>query len=480
MYKVAVIGAGVVGGLIARKLAEYDMSIVILERENDVAMGQSKANSGIVHAGYDPVPGTLKAKLNVKGSEMMEQICKELNVKYRRNGALVVGFDDEDEKNVNMLYERGLKNGVAGLKVLTGEEVRLLEKNLSKSIKSALYAPTSAVVCPYELTIHSVGNAMDNGAELLRNFDVDSIEKSGAGYFVTAADGRRIEAEYVINCAGLYSDKIAKLMGDESFDVMPRAGEYMLLDKEAGDLVETTIFRVPNEKGKGVLATKTVDGNILLGPTAFDRESKEDESVTPEGIAFVKEKEKEFFDSIPFDKVITEFTGLRSHTNKGDFIINSPAPNCINAAGIESPGLTSAPAIALMVEEMLLDLGLEAEKKSDFDPIRPKKDLHYGQVVCRCEEVTKAEIVDAIRTNPGARDVDGIKRRTRSGMGRCQGGFCLPIIVDILAEELGCPLEDVTKRGGKSNILYGRVKGEEPVKMDSQNTAAGNKKGGVL
>lgn len=456
MYKVAIIGGGVIGGLIARKMAEYDVKTVILEKENDVATGQSKANSGIVHAGYDPKPDTLKAKLNVLGSQMMEDICKELDVKYRRNGAFVVGYCDKDVETLEELYERGQKNGVLGLEILDGDDVRKIEKNLSKGIKKALYATSSAVVCPYELTIESIGNAMDNGVQLLRNFEVISIED---GYKINAKDGRCIEAEYVINCAGLYSDKIAKMVGDDSFNITPKAGEYMLLDKEACNLVNATIFRVPDERGKGVLATKTVDGNILLGPTAIERESKEDESVTASSLEYIKEREKDFFESVPFDKVITQFAGLRAHGDKGDFIINMPKDKFVNVAGIESPGLSSAPAIAVYVEKLLLDVGFVAEKKAEFNPSRKKEKHPNSPVVCRCEEVTKGEIIDAIRRNPGAVDVDGVKRRTRSGMGRCQGGFCLPSIVEILAEELNVRPEDITKKGEGSQILYGRVKG---------------------
>ena len=456
MYKIAIIGGGVVGGLVARKMAEYDIKTVILEKENDVATGQSKANSGIVHAGYDPKPGTLKAKLNVLGSQMMEDICKELGVKYRRNGALVVGFDDKDTVTIDELYERGQKNGVFELKILEGDDVRKMEKNLSKGIKKALYVPSSAVVCPYELTIESIGNAMDNGVELFRNFEVISIDD---GYKINAKDGRSIEAEYIINCAGLYSDKIAKMVGDDSFVITPKAGEYMLLDKEASDLVNATIFRVPDERGKGVLATKTVDGNILLGPTAIERASKEDESVAASSLEYIKEREKDFFGEVPFDKVITQFAGLRAHGNKGDFIINMPKDKFINVAGIESPGLSSAPAIAVYVEKLLLDGGFSADKKRDFNPLRKREKYPNSPVVCRCEEVTRGEIIDAIRRNPAATDVDGVKRRTRSGMGRCQGGFCLPSIVEILAEELKVKPEDITKKGEGSQILYGRVKG---------------------
>lgn len=460
MYKVAIIGGGVIGGLIARRMAQYDIKIVILEKENDVATGQSKANSGIVHAGYDPMPGTLKAKLNVLGSQMMEGICKELNVKYRKNGAFVVGYTDEDCKIIDELYARGQKNGVLGLEILDGNDVRKIENNLSKDIKKALYAPTSAVVCPYQLTIESIGNAMDNGAVLLRNFEVTSIDD---GYLIKSKDGRTVQAEYVINCAGLYSDTVAQMVGDHSFLITPKAGEYMLLDKDAGDLIDATIFRVPNEKGKGVLATKSVDGNIIFGPTAVIRDSKEDESVSSESLEYIKTKESELFLNAPFDKVITQFAGLRAHGDKGDFIINCPVPKFINVAGIESPGLSSAPAIAVEVENLLIEHGFKADKKGEFNPLRKKEYYQNSPIICRCEEITKAEIIDAIRRNPGATDVDGVKRRTRSGMGRCQGGFCLPSIVEILAEELGIKPEEVTKSGEGSPILYGKVKGGEKV-----------------
>ncbi len=478
MYKVAVIGAGVVGAMVARRLAAYDMKIVILEKEADVAMGQSKANSGIVHAGYDPVPGSLKAKLNVEGNLLMEETCRELDVHFRRNGALVVAFNEEETEKLKELMERGRKNGVEGLQILTGDSVRKMEKNLSHKVKSALYAPTAGVVCPYELTIEAVGNAMDNGAELLRNFSVVSIGAGDNCYHIEADDGRKIKAQCVVNCAGLYSDKIAAMIGDDSFKITPRAGEYLLLDKEADYLTNATIFKVPDAMGKGVLATRTVDGNILLGPTSVDREDKEDAQVTAQGMETIREREQNFFDEIPFDKVITQFTGLRAHGDQGDFIINIPRKGFINVAGIESPGLTSAPAIGHMVEKMLLEEGLQADKKTDYNPCRPakkrfrectteekkmliKENPLYGHIVCRCEEVTEGEIVDAIRRTPGAVDTDGVKRRTRSGMGRCQGGFCLPQVVEIISREMGIKPQEVTKKGGQSKILYGPVKGGE-------------------
>lgn len=482
MYKIAIIGGGVVGGLIARAMSKYQGSLVILEKESDVAMGQSKANSGIVHAGYDPEPGSLKAILNVRGSQMMEEVCRELDVKYRKNGTLVVGFNDEDMKRLEQLLERGRQNGVEGLELIDGEAVRRMEKNLSEKIVGALYAPTGAVVCPYELTIHSIGNAMDNGAELLTDFEVTGIERKdspepdmGICYEITSADGRTIEAEYVVNCAGIHSDEIASMVGGREFNITPRRGQYLLLDKEAGDLVSATIFRTPTKMGKGVLATKTVDGNILLGPTSEDIEDKEDKAVTADGLASVLAREAEFFDSLPLNLVITQFTGLRAHGNTGDFVIESPQPGFINCVGIESPGLSASPAIAEMVEKMLIEAGAAGELKADYEPevrgIIRFKDMtpearncliaenpSYGRVVCRCEEITEGEILEAIRRNPPARDIDGVKRRTRAGMGRCQGGFCMPSVAEILSDELGIPFEQVTKSGKGSEITFERTK----------------------
>ena len=475
MYKIAIIGAGVVGALAARNLAAYDISLVLLEKEGDVAMGQSKANSGIVHAGFDPLPGSLKARMNVLGSKMMEETCRQLGVGYRRNGSLVAAFEEEEFPILDMLLERGRQNGVEGLRLIEGEEIFRLEKNLSRRIRRALYAPIGAVVCPYELAIEAAGCAMDNGAELMTSFAVSAIRPAGGGYEIEAADGRRIEAQYVVNCAGVHADEVAGLIGDDSFKITPRAGEYVLLDKEVSWLTDATIFKVPDERGKGVLAVRTVDGNILLGPTSVDREDKDDLSVTDEGLAAIKQKEALFFDNVPYDKAITQFTGARAHGDRGDFIIESPRAGFINAAAIESPGLTSAPAIALEIERLLREQGFKAPRRAGYEPGRtPRKafcrctadeknrliaqDKAYGRVVCRCEEVTEAEIRQALRRNPPARDIDGVKRRTRSGMGRCQGGFCMPQVLEIIASELGIDPLEVTKKGGDSQILTGKIR----------------------
>ena len=475
-YDIAIIGAGVVGGMVARELAKYDLRLCILDKENDVAMGATKANSAIVHAGFDAKEGSLKAKLNVRGAELMPRVTKELGVKYKNNEALVVAFENERE-GVEEIYRRGLRNGVKGLRIVEKEELRQLEPNINPELSCALLATTSAIICPYELCIAAVGNAMDNGADLKLNFAVEKIEKTGDTYVITAENGESVEATYVINSAGVYSNKIAAMTGDADFHVHPRSGEYMVLDKECGAFTQRTIFHTPTKMGKGILVSPTVDGNLLLGPTATDMEDKENNSTTPEGFADIFAKASDNVANIPFNKVITSFCGLRSVGSTGDFIIKN-RDNVVTLGGIESPGLSSAPAIAEYVEAMLKnEMGLAAEVKKDYNPIRKpahyfhdlsmeekneiiERDPRYGRIVCRCEGITEGEIVEAIHTAPGANDVDGVKRRTRSGMGRCQGGFCSPTVVEIIAREKGMAFEDVTKFGKGSVINYGKTKGD--------------------
>ncbi|MBQ2274472.1 MAG: NAD(P)/FAD-dependent oxidoreductase [Clostridia bacterium] len=474
MYDVLIIGAGVIGGMVARTLAKYDLKICILEKENDVAMGATKANSAIVHAGFDAKEGSLKARLNIKGSAMMESVCKELGVKYKNNGSLVIGFNDDDRATIEELKKRGDKGGVPALRVLEKDELLTLEPNLSRNVTCALYAPSGAIVCPYKLTVAAIGNAMDNGAELICNFPVTDIEKIDGGFMVKSGE-KSVSSRYVINCAGLFSDKIAAMVGDESFSVHPRRGEYILLDKECGGILNHTVFRTPSKMGKGILVSPTVDGNLLLGPTSVDIEDKDDKTTTAEGFQKIIKEANENVNGLDIRKTITSFCGLRAVGSTGDFIINSPVPHFINAAGIESPGLSASPAIAMYIESLLRESGLMLNEKSDYEPTRPamhrfreasiqekneiiKKDRAYGKIVCRCETVTEGEILEAIRRNPKPRDLDGVKRRTRAQMGRCQGGFCGPYIVELLAREQNIPFEDVTKSGGNSYINLGKTK----------------------
>lgn len=475
MYDILVIGGGVVGGMILRELARYDAKVCLLEKEDDVAMGASRSNSGISHAGFDAAEGSKKAKFNVLGASLMPEVCKELGVKYRNNGSLVVGFSDEERETLNTLYNRGIANGVKGLKIIEQDELRSIEPNISDNALCALYATTAGIVCPYELTIASIGNAMDNGAELITNFEVVKIEQ-GDYFTVTGADGRQLTAKYVINCAGLYSDKVANMIGDNSFKIGARKGEYIILDKESGDFVSHTLFFCPTKKGKGILVSQTVDNNIILGPTAVEIEDKSDVSTSSEGFANVIASANRLCKNVPVYNSITSFAGIRAYSDRHDFIIEKSAVNdkFFNVAGIESPGLTSAPAIGQYVAgEVAKDLGLS--KKANFNPNRKadyffknlsideknaliKEQPEYGKIICRCESITLGEILRAVRENPKATNVDAIKRRTRAGMGRCQGGFCQPVIVGILSKELGIKYEEVTKSGKGSIINIGRTK----------------------
>ncbi len=472
-YDVAIIGACVIGAMAARELSRYALKVCLLEKENDVAMGASRANSGIIHGGYDPIPGTLKAKLNTLGVPLLYEAAGELNVHCKNNGSLVCAFGEAEDPIIDLLYARGLENGIEKLRILTGEEARSLEPELSEKVSRALYVPTAGIVCPYDLTIAAVGNAMDNGVTLLRNFAVTSIE---SGFGITAADGRTVECEYLLNCAGGFSDRIANMVGDDHFTIIPRAGEYMLLDKAEGSRVSHTIFQVPSEEGKGVLVSPTVDGNLLVGPTAQKAASPENTNTTAEGLATVARLAAKSVPSVNFRQVITSFSGVRSSAHGDDFIIapSKAAPKCIHVGAIDSPGLTACVAIAKYAAELLEKQGLSLNAKADWNGCREdtlafqhmtdeekdafiKENPDYGKIVCRCETVSKGELLAAIRRNPPALDIDGVKRRTRSGMGRCQGGFCSPYVMRLIAREQGIPMENVTKSGTGSRPLIGKL-----------------------
>ena len=476
MFDVAVIGGGVIGGFILRECTKYRLNVCLLEKEGDVCMGQSKANSGIVHAGFDAAEGSLKAKFNVSGNKMMPEIARELGVKYRSNGSLVVAFSEEDLQTLDLLKSRGLKNGVDGLKILSREELLEIEPNVSPKAKGALFAESGGIICPYELTIAAIGNAMDNGASLFTDFAVEKIDGETGDFTIYSSLGESVKAKVLINCAGLGSEKVARLVGDESFTIGARRGEYILLDRESGNFVSHTLFFTPTKKGKGILVTQTVDNNILLGPTAEEIPDGSTET-TAQGLAAVTEKAKQMCVGVPFYNTITSFSGVRAYCDRHDFIIEESKAKggFINVVGIESPGLTSAPAIAEYVVDELIAALLPLEKNDKFDPIRKpdyffknlddkekneviKNDRSYGHIVCRCEKITEGEIRRACRENPKARDIDGVKRRTRAGMGRCQGGFCQPYVAEIISEELGVPLTEVTKCGKGSELLVGESK----------------------
>ncbi len=475
-YDVAVIGAGVVGSLITRELSKYNIKVALLERCNDCAMGATKANSAIVHAGFDAVPGTLKAKLNVRGVELMKKVCKELNVPLKNNEALVVAFSENELPHLEVLKDRGEQNGVPGLRIVEREELVKLEPNIGDTAIGALVAPTSSIVCPYELTIAGVENAVTNGAEFLRNCEVTAIDYADNEFKLTTSLGE-ITAEYVINAAGVHSGEIASLIGDNSIEIVVRHGDYYLLDKSQGSLVSRTIFQCPTKMGKGVLVSPTVDGNLIVGPSAEDIDSGDDVATTSVGLDKIYVNAIKSVPAVSLRNAITSFSGNRAHPTTDDFIIGSSDVNkkFINAAGIESPGLSSAPAIAEMVDGIINELSGGFEKKDTFNPVRPEpvrfrhmtteeraklieKNKAYGRIICRCETITEGEILDAIHAPAGARDVDGVKRRTRAGMGRCQGGFCGSKVVEILARELNVPMNEITKFGGQSKIMYHKTK----------------------
>lgn len=476
VYDVLIAGAGVIGGMLARELSRYQLSVCILERENDVACGASKANSGIVHGGYDPEPGTLKALMNREGVEPLFRTAEELHVPFVRNGSMVCAFSPEEEQTLQGLYRQGLMNGIGGLSVISGAEARTLEPQLSQDVTMVLRVTNAGIICPYELTVAAVGNAMDNGVHLKTNFSICGISREKGLFTVTSEDGEKVQGRYLVNCAGGGSDAVAAMAGDPLFEIIPRAGEYMLLDKAEGSRAGHTLFRVPTAAGKGILVSPTVDGNLLVGPTATAVASPYSKDTTPEGLEQVRRLSSQLVPSVDYRQVITSFTGVRASTAQGDFIVKASecVEGLVHAAAIDSPGLTCCVAIAKHLIGILEECGLDLSQKAQWSGRREdphafrkmtddqkdafiRKNPAYGKVVCRCETVSEGEIVDAIRRNPPANDIDGVKRRTRSGMGRCQGGFCGPYIMELLAKERGISLENVTKSGSGSYMLAGRI-----------------------
>lgn len=481
MYDVVIIGAGVTGSAIARELSRYKVNALVIDREEDVCCGTSKANSAIVHAGFDAEPGSLKAILNVRGNKVMDQVAKELDVPFKRNGSYVVCTKDQDPGVLNELLEKGRKNGVEGLEILDREELLKREPNIADDVICALYAPTGGIICPFHLTMGFAENAFKNGIAFELNKEVTNISRTDDGYEITVRNrvteaSESIITKLVVNAAGVYADVFNNMVSSRKIHITARKGEYMLLDKTAGNHVSSTIFQLPSIMGKGVLVSPTIHGNLLVGPTAVDIENKEGTNTTPAGMDYLGPASSRSVKNVPLRQVITSFAGLRAHEDGDDFIIGEAedAPGFINAAGIESPGLSSAPAIGDMVAGIIKDI-LNLAENPDFDPIRKgildpdtlsleernaliKQNPAYGNIICRCEMITEGEILDAIHRPLGARSLDGVKRRTRAGMGRCQSGFCSPRTMEILQREVPLDIYQIGKNGPGSELVIGENK----------------------
>ncbi len=479
MFDAAIIGAGIIGTAIARKLAQYDLQLVLIEKDSDVANGTTKANSAIIHAGFDPEPGTLKAKFNVEGNRLYENLCRELDVPFHQTGSLVIAFSEEEMDTLNGLYERGRSFGVPRLELVGREKLHKMEPGLSDETMGALYAPTAGITDPYLLTIALAESAASSGVELRRNSPVTEIIKLGERFKINCG-GETIETRIVINAAGLYADRINEMVNPSYFQIKPARGEYFLLDKKTGHYARHVLFPCPTKLGKGVLVSPTAHGNLIIGPNAETVDSKEATETTARGLAFVRRNAEKIKKNLPFHKVITSFSGLRAKSSTGDFIIEETdqTRGFINVAGIDSPGLVSAPAIADYVAGMVIDKTGPSGKNSAYCPAARshtpftnlneeekealiKEDPRFGRIVCRCEHITEGEIVRAIEGPAGARSVDGIKKRTRAGGGRCQGGFCGPKVIRILARELNLEPEEIKKDNPESYILTGPTKGKK-------------------
>ncbi len=470
MIDILIVGAGVSGCAIARELSRKQASILVVDKDEDVCCGTTKANSAIVHAGYDAAHGSLMAKLNVRGSALMPGLAKELDFHYKQNGSLVVMLSEEDRPNLIKLYENGVANGVKGLRILEREELVAMEPNISDEAVAALYAPTGGIVCPFGLTYALAENAAANGVQFRFDSAVTGVEKIDGGWRVHTVRGD-MDARVVVNAAGVHADKIHNMVSDDTMTIIPRRGDYFLLDRTTGGFVKNTIFQLPGKYGKGVLVAPTVHGNTIVGPTAIDVEDKDATATTQAGLDDVRAKCGQAVKNLPLRQTITSFAGLRAHEPRHEFFIGEVRDGFVDCAAIESPGLSSAPAIGEMVAGIVTDI-LKLEDDPNFVPTRkgildPKtlpldeynalirENPAYGTVICRCETVTEGEILDAIHRVPGAKSIDGVKRRTRAGMGRCQGGFCSPRVLEILSRELGVPMGEITKSGGDSRLIVG-------------------------
>lgn len=474
MFDVLIIGAGISGTTIARELSKYNVKVGVIDRDTDVSNGSTKANSAIVHGGYDAKEGSLMAKYNVLGNEMYEELCKEMSVPFKKNGSLVLAFDKEDLFHIEELYERGVKNGVKGLKVINSDELREIEPFVADEAIGALYCDRAGIVSPWELAEALIDNAVENGVELFLESEVLGIEKIENGFLVKT-DKNDLKGKVIINCAGVNADIVNNMIAPKTFEINPRKGEYFVLDKSQGKRVNTTIFQCPSKLGKGILVTPTVHGNLLVGPDAQDVLDRDDLSTETKNLDYIKFKGSHSIKGINFKENIRTFSGMRAEPSTGDFIIGeSEVLGFINVAGIKSPGLTAAPAIALDIVKIVESKGLLKGKKENFIKAREhkmfmelsseeknnlvKKDSRYGRVICRCEMITEGEIVDAIKRPVKATTIDAVKRRCRPGSGRCQGGFCGPRVQEILARELKMDIKDIILDRKDSYVLVEELK----------------------
>ena len=476
MYDIIIIGAGIIGTAIARELSKYKGNFLVLEKNNDVSCGTTKANSGIVHAGFDAKEGSRKAYFNVLGAKMYPSLAKELNFPYKKNGAFVLAFDEDKDGVLDNLMKRAKANGVDGCSILTGDEIRKIEPNVSTEVTKGLYAKNSGIVSPYEMCIALAENAYTNGVNFEFEKEIINIKKNNDYFIIESKDGSVYETKVLINAAGLHSDEINNMLSNNKYHITPRKGEYMLLDKEFSFYTKTTIFQLPTKMGKGILVAPTCHSNILVGPTSRDVSDKDETWTTYEGLDEAWKKGLLSVPSLNKGGIITQFSGNRAHLDLDDFVVefSKDVKGLFNLIGIESPGLASSPAIAkYTVDEISKYLSLKPNES--FNPYRKaitkianlsneelneliKENPLYGHVICRCEVVSEAEIVEAIHRFPGARDLDGIKRRTRAGMGRCQMGFCTPRIMEILKRELKIEFKDITKKGNNSKLIVSSIK----------------------
>lgn len=478
IYDVVIIGAGVTGSAVARELSRYQAEICVLEKAEDLCSGTSKANSAIIHAGFDAAEGSLMARMNVRGNEMMDELSEKLDIPFERNGSLVVCIHEEEKDGLKELYDRGVANGVPGLKLLNREEALAMEPNLSDHVVAALYAPTGGIICPFRLNYAMAEQANLNGVDFYFNTAVEALQRDAEGIWHIRTSNGEYRAHCVVNAAGVYADQLHNMVSKEKIHITPRRGDYCLLDKGTKGFVKHTIFPQPTKFGKGILVTPTVHGNVLVGPTAIDIQDKEATATTQAGIDEMIAKASMNVRDLPIRQVITSFAGLRAHEDHHEFILGEvkDAPGFVDCAGIESPGLTSSPAVGEYIGALLKEKLLLKEKAQWTETIKDilhpetlsmeerneliRRQPAYGTIICRCESISEGEILEAIHRPLGARTLDGIKRRTRAGAGRCQAGFCSPRVMEILHRELGIPMEKISKNSGRSNIVMERTKGE--------------------